>query len=300
MIETDKHRLLRDILENLYQKYNRRVLIAPDPLQFVYKYDRPQDMEMAGLLSALMATGRVGQIEKSLTKLFTLTGQSPYQFAIDSADKQRRHLAGFVHRFTTGEDIADLLILLKYAIKKSGSLENYFLSGLKESDENIIPALTHFCDSLLGLHASKHGGKISRGIKYLLTSPSGGSCCKRINLFLRWMVRSDDVDAGLWKSVDKAKLVVPIDVHISRLCRIIGFHNDKTTSIRTAVKVTEKFAEIIPQDPVKYDFALSRIGIIENCTGKHRPQCRTCELLGFCQKGKFSISRNLRKNIIPS
>ena len=284
MMAEDNHGMLRDILERLYRKYNRRSLIAPDPLQFVYKYTKPEDMEIAGLLSALLATGRVEQIQKSLTNLFAVMGQSPYQFVIHFDSSKRKLLKDFKHRFTTGDDIADLLALLKFAIQKAGSLENYFLQGYNKADENIIPALMQFCDSLLRTYTARNQGKVSRGLKYLLVSPAGGSGCKRLNLFLRWMVRADDVDAGLWRAVDKAKLIVPVDVHIGRLCRILGFHSDKTTTLETAVTITNKFAEISPDDPVKYDFALSRIGIVEDCTGKSRPQCETCELLCFCRK----------------
>jgi uncharacterized protein (TIGR02757 family) len=152
----------------------------------------------------------------------------------------------------------------------------------QEHDENIIPALAHFCDSLLNMYASEYHSVASNGLKYLLVSPAHGSACKRLNLFLRWMVRDDDVDAGLWKSVDKAKLIVPIDVHMSRLCRILGFHSRKTVSLSTAIDVTKSFAEIEPNDPVKYDFALSRIGIVENCSGHYGKYCDDCELLSFC------------------
>ena len=121
----------------------------------------------------------------------------------------------------------------------------------KKRDENVIPALTHFCDSLRLMYSSEHFGQVSSGLKYLLVSPAEGSACKRLNLFLRWMVRNDDVDAGLWKSIDQAKLIVPIDVHMSRLCRILGFHSRKTVSLSTAIEVTESFTEIEPEDPVK-------------------------------------------------
>ena len=97
------------------------------------------------------------------------------------------------------------------------------------------------------------------------------------------MVRSDDVDAGLWKSVDKAKLVVPIDVHMARLCKIIGFYDRKTVSLATALEISRQFAKINPSDPVKYDFALSRIGIIENCNGTIRQGCEVCRLYEYCK-----------------
>jgi uncharacterized protein (TIGR02757 family) len=273
---------IKDVLERLYYKYSRRELIKPDPLQFVYKYSNQADKEIAGLLSAVLAYGRVEQIQNSLTKLFSIIGESPLTFVSDFGPAHRRRLHRFKHRFTTGDDISDLLMLLKKILEQSGSIENYFLIGYSKTDKNIIPALSNFCDSLLGKYTARHGGHLSNGLKYLLASPTRGSACKRLNLFLRWMVRDDAVDAGLWKSVDKAKLVVPIDVHMGRLCRILGFHDNKTVSMKTALKITGKFAEIEPNDPVKYDFSLSRVGIVENCTGKHGPACAFCELSGFC------------------
>jgi uncharacterized protein (TIGR02757 family) len=277
-----RQQAIRDVLERLYLKYNRRDLIKPDPLQFVYKFSYRADMEIAGLLSAVLAYGRVEQIQNSLTRLLSLIGESPNAFVMDFSPAHRRKLHGFQHRFTTGEDISDLLTLLKEIIEQSGSIENYFLSGYSKTDENIIPALSNFSDSLLDRYAAGHGGNVSSGIKYLLTSPAGGSACKRLNLFLRWMVRDDSVDAGLWTSIDKAKLVVPVDVHMGRLCRILGFHDKKTVSMKTALKITAEFAEIEPADPVKYDFSLSRVGIVENCTGKYSPACENCELFSFC------------------
>jgi uncharacterized protein (TIGR02757 family) len=119
---------------------------------------------------------------------------------------------------------------------------------------------------------------------YLLCDPANGSACKRLNLFLRWMVRDDDVDAGIWKKVDKAKLVVPVDVHMARLCRFLKLYKRKTVSLSAALEITQAFAEIEPFDPVKYDFALSRIGIVEDCNGAYRPQCEDCELLEFCRQ----------------
>ncbi len=273
---------IRDVLGKLYSKYNYRDLIKPDPLQFVYRFSNRADMEIAGLLSAVLAYGRVEQIQNSLTRLFALVGKSPYDFVMDFRKANRWRLQGFKHRFTTGDDISDLLMLLKKVLKKSGSVENYFRKGYSKDDRNIIPALSNFCDSLLSMYATEHQGHISRGLKYLLASPTKGSACKRLNLFLRWMVRDDRVDTGLWKSVDKAKLVVPVDVHVGRLCRILGFHDNRTVSLKTSMKITEKFAQMEPSDPVKYDFALSRVGIVENCTGKYGHACELCELLSFC------------------
>jgi len=275
---------IRVVLEKLYKRYNRRKLISPDPLQFLYRYSDPADIEITAFLASALAYGRVQQIEKSLNNLLCCMGDSPYEFVINFNKNKRRTLKDFKHRFTAGDDISDLLTLFKKIIGKYRSIEQYFAQGYSPDDKNIIPALSKFCNSLLDIHAAGHKGLTTRGLKYLLVSPAGGSACKRLNLFLRWMVRDDDVDAGLWKSIDKAKLVIPVDVHMSRLCKILGLYDRKTVSLSAAVEITESFAEIEPTDPVKYDFALSRIGILENCNGRLRKGCEFCELFGFCSR----------------
>ena len=274
--------IIKDVLEKLYRKYNHRDLIKPDPLQFVYRYDNPSDMEVAAFLAADLAYGRVEQIQKSLTNLFERMGKSPHAFVKGFGKAERKKLSGFKHRFTTDQDISDLLMLLHKVLNQYGSIEKFFIQGFNRGDINIVPALSKFCNSLLEMYSAENNGKTSRGIKYLLASPAKGSACKRLNLFLRWMVRDDSVDTGLWKLIDKTRLVVPIDVHMGRLCKILGFYNQKAVSLKTAVQITQGFAEIDPADPVKYDFALSRIGIVENCNGSLNAKCEGCELFGFC------------------
>jgi len=281
----DKRRVkLKQIFEELYNRFNHRELIKPDPLQFVYQYTKPSDKEIVAFLSAALAYGRVEQIEKSLTNLFTRMGKSPSAFVENFDKRGLKRLNGFKHRFTTGGDIADLLTLLKKVLKRYGSIQSFFVEGYSPNDKNIIPALTKFCDSLWKMYSKEQNGRPSVGLKFLLAGPAGGSACKRLNLFLRWMVRKDDVDPGLWKSIDKAKLIVPVDVHIGRLSRILGLYSRKTVSLSAAVEITESFAQIEPADPVKYDFALSRIGITEGCNGKYDLRCASCELFELCHK----------------
>jgi uncharacterized protein (TIGR02757 family) len=276
-------RKLKGTLERLYARYNRREFVPPDPLQFVYKYSSCLDKEIVAFLAAALAYGRVEQIERSLSDLLNRMGKSPYVFVRDFGRGERERLRTFKHRFTTGQDISDLLELLKGVLSKSGNIESYFLRGYNEQDRDITSALSRFVHALRGNHSKKHHGRVRRGLEYLLTDPSHGSACKRLNLFLRWMVRRDEVDPGLWMSIDKAKLIVPIDTHMARLCKILGFYDGKAVSRMTAVKITESFAQIEPSDPVKYDFALSRIGILEDCNGRPRPECNDCELFEFCR-----------------
>ena len=272
---------IKDVLERLYTKYNHHDLIKPDPLQFVCQYSNRADMEIAGFLASALAYGRVQQIEKSTTNLLARMGDSPSKFVRNFDNNKRDELKDFKHRFTTGDNISDLLELLRDVLVEFGSVENFFVQGYNPDDKNVIAALSKFCDSLLDRYTEAHNGLVPRGLAYLLPRPTAGSACKRLNLFLRWMVRDDDVDTGVWKPIDKAKLIVPIDVHMGRLCRILGLCGRKTVSLSTAVKITESFAEIEPADPVKYDFALSRIGILENCNGSYRPGCEVCELFEF-------------------
>ena len=270
--------MTKRLLDKLYAKYTHRVFVPPDPLQFVYRYTDRRDMEIVAFLASALAYGRVRQIERSLAQLFDRMDNAPFEFTSHFDSPGRAKLRTFKHRFTTGDDLSDLLALFRRVFDGYGSLESFFALSYRSDDGTILSALSKFCDTLCQMY----GGQVPAGLSYLLANPSRGSASKRLNLFLRWMVRGDEVDLGLWKCVDKAKLIVPMDVHMGRLCRILGLHNDKTISLSTALKVTTAFAEMNPDDPVKYDFALSRIGILEDCTGQPRPACESCELRRIC------------------
>ncbi len=273
------------LLEKLYARYNHRVFVPPDPLQFVYRYSDRRDVEIVAFLASALAYGRVRQIERSLTQLFDRMDNAPYEFVSRFDGRARARLRSFKHRFTTGDDLSDLLELFRRVFDDHGSLEAFFLKGCRDEHATVLPALSTFCDSLCRTYADLHGRtRTPAGLNYLLASPDRGSASKRLNLFLRWMVRCDEVDVGLWKSVDKAKLIVPVDVHMGRLCRILGFHDNQAASLATALKITAGFARIEPGDPAQYDFALSRIGILEDCNGRRRIQCGGCELDRICEK----------------
>lgn len=274
---------LKAILEGLYAKYNHRECIKPDPLQFVYRYRERNDMEIAGFLAASLAFGRVEQIGKSVEKLLRMMGNSPYKFVLNFDEKKKGKLSGFKHRFVTGGDISELLYVFRKILRGYGSIESFFAAGDNSSEKDILPALSRFSDAILEMHRKEFGDKESRGMKYLICSPEGKSACKRLNLFLRWMVRDDEVDTGIWKSIDKRRLIVPVDVHMGRLCGFVGLHNKATVGIKMAEEITESFKAIEPEDPVKYDFSLSRIGIVEECSGKRRKECEICNLRQICR-----------------
>ena len=250
---------LKNILEGLYRKYCHKKFIPPDPLQFVYHYKKKPDCEIAGFLAACFAYGAVEQIEKFLTALLGKMGESPSEFIKNFSAEDKKLFESLKYRFNTSQDIISLLEILKQVLIQHGSLENLFLKGYSGTDSNIIPAAENFIKNLLKIHNKK----ASRGLKFLLSDPAKGGTSKRLFLFLRWMVRNDEADAGLWEKIDKTKLIVPVDVHIGRLSKILGLHNRKTINLKAAVEITEAFKKICPQDPVKYDFALCRIGILE-------------------------------------
>mgnify|MGYP006286598793 FL=1 len=275
---------LKHTLDTLYHRYNRRALIPPDPLQFVYRYSDPLDREIAGFVAAGLAYGRVRQIAGSVDRLLTLMDASPSRFVLDFDPPRSTALQGFRHRFTSGRDICDLFTLLQWVLLEYGSIELCFLACSESADRNMLPVLSRFCALLSDRYRTTTGRGMTTGLKYLLSDPARKSACKRMNLFLRWMVRSDAVDPGVWKSVDPVSLIVPVDAHMARLCRIIGLHDRKSVSLPMAIQITEAFKDLAPDDPVKYDFALSRIGIVEDCDGRYRARCDACELLNYCLK----------------
>ena len=248
------HSVDTQALERLYAHYNRRKFVHPDPLEFLYRYDDVRDREVAGLVASSLAYGRVAQILKSVAKVLDRMTARPARFLERaSATRLRRAFAGFTHRFTAGEDVARLLCGVKRAMEHHGSLEACFVTGMSDADDTVQPALAAFVGDL----AKGAGGRPAS----LLPDPAKGSACKRLHLFLRWMVRRDAVDPGGWELVAPSKLVVPLDTHMFRLCRGLEFTSRRQAGARAALEVTARFRELAPDDPVRYDFALTRLGI---------------------------------------
>jgi uncharacterized protein (TIGR02757 family) len=159
----------------------------------------------------------------------------------------------FKHRFSTGDELLDLLQGARDALEEYGSLEECFLKGLGTQDETIFPAL---CSFIRAIGVSDTGSPNS-----LLPLPERGSACKRLNLYMRWMVRRDDVDPGGWKRVPLSKLIIPLDTHMHKIALAMGFTSRRQADMRTAIEVTRAFQRYSPEDPVRYDFVLTRLGI---------------------------------------
>jgi uncharacterized protein (TIGR02757 family) len=244
-------------LETIYTHYNCRKWVHPDPLEFLYHYPHFKDREVVGLIASSLAYGRVTQILKSVSWVLDRMGPSPYAFLKTAPTPSlRKAFDSFKHRFTTGEEMILLLRGLQRVIKRFGTLYTCFLHGSKEEDASVLPGLS-FLATQLSAPFSGHRNS-------LLPLPSHGSACKRLHLFLRWMVREDGVDPGGWKKVSPAKLIVPLDTHMHRICRGLNFTERKSGNLRTALEITSVFREITPEDPVRYDFALTRLGIRGN------------------------------------
>lgn len=244
-----------DALESLYAKYNRREFIHPDPVEFLYRHEDLVDREIVALVASSLAYGRVTQILRSVEWVLERM-DPPGEFLRRATERSlERSFGDFKHRFTSGQDLARMLVGARRIIEEHGSLGACFTSSLSDRHDTILPALSMFVGEL------KSG--LARGCKHLLPSPDAGSACKRWNLFLRWMVRRDEVDPGGWDDVRASKLIVPLDVHMHRISLALGLTQRRAADLRTAVEVTEAFRTFAPDDPVRYDFALTRFGIHE-------------------------------------
>ena len=249
--KTDIKRFKR-ALDELYDRYNHREYVNPDPLIFLYNYDDTRDREIAALVASSLAYGRVAQILKSVDLILSRM-DSPSEFLKNESNRSiQKAFKDFKHRFTTGEDISRMLTGTKRAINRHGSLEKCFKKGIRPDDENLMPALMRFVAEIRNGKVFKDNG--------LMPCPSDGSACKRWNLFLRWMVRKDNVDPGGW-DLPSSKLIVPLDTHMYKIGIGLGFTNRKQADLKTAIEITNVFREINANDPVRYDFALTRLGI---------------------------------------
>ncbi len=246
--------MIETAFESLYQRFNRREYVHPDPLEFLYGYDDIRDREIVGLISAGLAYGRVAQILKSVSFILMEMGPRPSDYLKENSfETMKTTFGGFSHRFATGEKLAGFLSGIKGVLKKYGSLEECFHAGLDKKEQTLFSGLSFFAEQIR-THCPICPG-------HLVPVPKRKSACKRFNLYFRWMLRHDSVDPGGWDSCSTARLIYPLDTHIYRFCRQLGFTQRKTADMTTALEITRAFGKISPQDPVRYDFSLSRLGI---------------------------------------
>ncbi|MFL5351559.1 TIGR02757 family protein [Archangium sp.] len=284
---------LRPCLDAFLASTDSRGRIAFDPLEFPHRYRDPRDIEVSALLAAALAYGRADLFRPKVDALLRRMGPSPAGFvrALDVAGA-RELLHGFVYRFNVGTDVAVLLLGMGRALRELGSLEALFIQGL-EARGSWHGALDAFTTALrdVPMEELREALGPERGLHHLLPSPLGAGAAKRLNLFLRWMVRGPDgVDLGIWKRVRPSALLIPLDTHIGRISKHLGLTRRNDLSWRTAEEVTASLRTLDAEDPVRFDFALCHYGMSGVCPTKPVPEnCARCKLLPACSVGQKTV-----------
>ena len=280
---------LRPLLGAFLASTDARARIGFDPVEFPHRYTDPRDVEVSALLAAALAYGRADLFRPKVDGLLQRMGTSPsaYVRKLEVAGA-RELLHGFVYRFNVGTDVAVLLLGMGRALREHGSLEALFVRGW-EAHGSIHGALSGFTAALRDVPMAELRRELGkeRGLHHLLPSPLGAGAAKRLNLYLRWMVRGPDaVDFGIWKRVPASALIIPLDTHIGRIARHLGLTRRKDLSWRTAEEVTTSLRRLDEADPVRYDFALCHYGMSGVCPAKPLAEnCAKCLLLPTCAVG---------------
>ncbi|BCR21948.1 TIGR02757 family protein [Borrelia sp. HM] len=252
-MQKDKNTIL-DTLELIYSKYNKKEFVHPDPLEFLYKYTKQEDIELVGLISSSLALGRVEQILLAIDQILKPLGNQPSE-TLERLKKKDLDVIykNFIYRFFKTEDIVQLLMSFKKIKEHYFTIEN-LLYNIYKKNKNLVLSL----DTLI-TQMEKMNGQ-SFGI--ILPKPSKGSACKRLFLFLRWMIRKDEVDLGIWNKFNPSNLIVPMDTHMTYISsKLFNIQINKNISLKKAIEVTKHFLKNNKDDPVKYDFSLTRFGI---------------------------------------
>lgn len=278
---------LKSTLDKLYAGRSS-LHLANDPLSFCHNYIEPADREVAAVIASAFAYGAVAIILRTLKSIFSELGSSPRRYVENFEPEQGlKTFSGFRHRFNDGRDLCALLWGIRMMIEHDGSVEAFFLRGYDANAEDLSGALNSYSVSVLAQdYSALFGGKEVPADSYfpfLFPAPASGSACKRLCMFLRWMVRpADGMDLGLWQRVSPAKLIIPVDTHISRICTYLGFTSRKSADWRMACEITAALRRFDPDDPVKYDFSLAHLGISEGCDGRDGRRCQNCPIAGIC------------------
>ncbi|MBK9730552.1 MAG: TIGR02757 family protein [Chitinophagaceae bacterium] len=239
--------------------FNRPEFILSDPVSIPHRFSKLQDIEISGFFAATLAWGNRTSILNSCARLMEYMDHAPYEFVLHHQEKDLQPFLHFKHRTFNATDVLYFIHFFKQFYQNHQSLEEVFVKFLPAKSENIGPALAGFHDFFF---ADENAPKRTR--KHIAT-PVRNSACKRMNMFLRWMVRKDNcgVDFGLWKKIKPSQLICPCDVHVDRVARKLGLITSKQTNWKTALELTAKLKTFDPTDPVKYDFALFGLGVVE-------------------------------------
>jgi len=276
---------LKEALDRLYLEFDRGERIS-DPIERVRPFLDPADAEIVAFFAAGLAFGRVASILASIDGLLGVMGSSPAAFVkqFDPVrDTARFDRVG--HRWIRGRDLAAIVWILKHVLASSGSLQQCFLEGDDPTATDIGPGLERFCRRARTVDLSPVYGRVPArpGAHGFFAQPSSGSACKRLNLFLRWMVRRDAIDLGAWTRVSPSRLIVPLDVHVIRVGRCLGLTKYRSPGWRMAADITNSLRAIDPSDPVRYDFALCHVGMRGLCGFNQPAGDSRCPLRGACR-----------------
>jgi uncharacterized protein (TIGR02757 family) len=279
---------LKILLDLLYAEYSMECL-ALDPLELVRQYENPADQEIAGFVAAAFALGQAELIRKAAKEILELMGPSPYRFVYRfNPGRDFNRFRGFVYRFFRDRDVGLLVFWMHLIVQKYISLAQLFLTGYRPVDADIGPALSRFVQTILKLEVPtifRPALKKGSGLRHFLADPAEGSACKRLNLYLRWMVRRDAIDLGIWKDVPPSKLVIPLDTHVARLGKKLKLTARSASDWKMALEITESLRAFDPDDPVKYDFALCTVGKLHACPEPfNKGACGSCPLILCCGK----------------
>jgi uncharacterized protein (TIGR02757 family) len=247
---------IKNILDEKYLQYNSPGFITTDPISIPHRYSLEEDREISGFLAATIAWGQRKSIVQSALRLMELMDDAPFEFVMNFRENDLKRFEGFVHRTFNFTDITVFLYALKNIYQVHDGMEKVFADGLKKG--GMDHAIAHFRNVFFEVPHSPRTRKH-------VSNPLTGSCAKRINMFLRWMVRNDGrgVDLGIWKSILPDQLICPLDVHSGRVARRLGLLKRKQNDWKAATELTENLRLLDPSDPVKYDFALFGLGVFE-------------------------------------
>ncbi|MDP3261057.1 MAG: TIGR02757 family protein [Thermodesulfovibrionales bacterium] len=272
------------LLDKFYSEYDFKERILHDPIEFPHRYKRRDDIEIAGFIASCFAYGKVGLFKPVIEKVLSAMSGSPYDFLMEfKVKKDGRLFSGIKYRFNENKDVICLLHIISHLLRSHKSIENVFISFYKKADSDTGNALTGFIDYALKTETADVYGKNLKpgGLLQFFPSPSKGSACKRMNLFLRWMIRKRDIDFGVWKGIPENKLIIPLDTHIAKISRCLGFTKRRSQGWKTAVEITNALKKLDSDDPLKYDFAMCHYGIAGLCSSKDDikdSRCRKCLL----------------------
>ena len=277
--------MLESKLEELYRSFDH-VTSASDPVHIVRRFKTREDREIVGFCAAGLAFGRVASVLQSIESLLAVMGPRPAAFVRDF-DRARdgEALAPLVHRWIRGRDLVALMLVLQRMLREAGSIENFFLAGDDPSASDSGPALEAFSTRALQTDMRAAYGRMPTraGVCYFFPRPSAGSACKRLNLFLRWMVRKDAIDLGVWTKVPASRLIVPLDTHIIRLGRCLRLTRYTSPGWKMAAEITASLRAIDPADPIRYDFSLCHVGMMNACGFNRAQKDSQCPLRGVCR-----------------